>query len=149
MLKIHTGLFLVLTFVVTLLNCKSDTKQSSENPYSALQETDLKKSITRGSEIYADFCVSCHLPSGEGVKNAYPPVANSDYLKENRTESIKGLKFGLKGEIVVNGNTYNSYMPPMGLADDEIADVMNYINHSWGNNYGKIVTEEEVAKIKK
>ena len=40
-------------------------------------------------------------------------------------------------------------MPPMGLGDDEIADVMNYINHSWENKNGDIVTEEEVSKIKK
>jgi hypothetical protein len=26
---------------------------------------------------------------------------------------------------------------------------MNYINNSWGNKYGKLITEEEVAKIEK
>ena len=40
----------------------------------------LKKSIERGSEIYADFCVTCHLPNGNGVENIYPPLAKSDYL---------------------------------------------------------------------
>ena len=93
--------------------------------------------------------MSCHLPSGEGVKNVYTPLANSDYLKTKRTISIKGVKYGQKGEITVNGVIYNNIMSPMGLGDDEIADVMNYINHSWGNDYGEIVTEEEVSKISK
>jgi mono/diheme cytochrome c family protein len=93
--------------------------------------------------------MSCHLPNGKGVKHIYPPLADSDYLKNNRDASIKGIKYGLKGEIIVNGDTYNNYMAPMGLGDDEIADVMNYINHSWGNKNGKIVTEKEVGKIKK
>jgi mono/diheme cytochrome c family protein len=37
----------------------------------------------------------------------------------------------------------------LGLSDDEVADVMNYITNSWGNTYEKMVTEEEVSKIKK
>lgn len=109
----------------------------------------LKKSIKRGNEIYTDFCVSCHLPNGEGVKTVYPPLANSDFLKKNRKASIRGLKYGLKGEITVNKKRYNSYMPPLGLSNDEIADVMNYITNSWGNKNDKIVTEKEVSQIKK
>ena len=35
------------------------------------------------------------------------------------------------------------------MGDDEVADVMNYINNSWGNKYGNLITEEEVAKIEK
>ncbi|MCF7561037.1 cytochrome c [Sabulilitoribacter multivorans] len=123
-------------FCAILLNCNSQTAE-------------LKSSIERGKDIYTDFCVTCHLPNGEGVKNVYPPLAQSDYLKNNREASILGIKYGQKGEIVVNGKTYNSFMAPMGLSDDEVADVMNYITNSWGNQEDKIITEEEVSKIKK
>ncbi|MDO5971702.1 cytochrome c [Flavivirga aquimarina] len=109
----------------------------------------LKESIERGNEIYTDFCMSCHLPNGEGVENVYPPLAKSDYLIKKREESIRGIKYGLEGEIVVNGITYNSNMAALGLSDDEVADVMNYITNSWGNKNNKIVTEEEVKNIKK
>ncbi|WP_185956507.1 c-type cytochrome [Changchengzhania lutea] len=120
------------------------------NAYKYAPRTDLlKESIARGQEIYSDFCISCHLPSGEGVENVYPPLAKSDFLMEKREESISGIKYGQQGEIVVNGKTYNGYMAPLGLSDDEVADVMNYINNSWGNTCDKIVTEEEVSKIKK
>ncbi len=113
------------------------------------QDTKLQESIKRGNEIYGDFCITCHLEKGEGVKNTFPPLANSDYLLNNRTESIAGVKYGQRGEIVVNGITYNSVMMPMGLEDEEIADVMNYILNSWGNKSDKIVTPEEVALILK
>jgi len=113
------------------------------------QNNQLEESIERGSEIYQDFCVSCHLPNGMGVRKIYPPLANSDYLAKNREASIKGIKFGMTGEITVNDNKYNNTMAPMGLSEDEIADVMNYINNSWGNKNDKMVTEEEVSKIKK
>ncbi|HEX9600290.1 MAG TPA: cytochrome c [Mariniflexile sp.] len=113
------------------------------------QTNTLKASIERGEEIYTDFCVSCHLPNGKGVEKVYPPLANSDYLLKNREASIRGIKFGMSGEIVVNGKKYNNVMTPLGLSDDEIADVMNYISNSWGNKNDKIVTEAEVSKIKK
>ena len=67
----------------------------------------------------------------------------------NRQESIKGLKYGMKGEITVNGKKYNSYMAPLGLSDYEIADVMNYTTNSWGNKNDKMITEAEVSEIKK
>lgn len=113
------------------------------------QQDELQESITRGQEIYTDFCINCHMADGKGVENTFPPLANSDYLKNNQEASIRGIKYGQKGEITVNGKTYNSFMAPMGLSDDEVADVMNFINNSWGNSNDKMVTEEEVSKVKK
>ena len=113
------------------------------------QDNKLQESMERGSEIYADFCVTCHLTKGEGVPYTFPPLAKSDYLMKNRKESIRGIKYGQRGEIVVNGETYNNTMMPMGLTDDEVADVMNYITNSWGNKNNKIVTVEEVTAIGK
>lgn len=89
------------------------------------------------------------MPDGEGVKNTFPPLAKSDYLIKNREASIRGIEYGQEGEIIVNGITYNNTMAPMGLSDDEIADVMNYISNNWGNKNPKMVTEEEVSRIKK
>lgn len=113
------------------------------------QSDALKSSIKKGQEIYTDFCATCHLPNGKGVERVYPPLANSDYLKKNREASIKAIKFGLQGGITVNGKKFNSIMAPLGLSDDEVADVMNYISNSWGNKNDKIVTKAEVSKIKK
>lgn len=113
------------------------------------QEPNLKESMERGKEIYADFCVTCHLDSGEGVPYTFPPLANSDYLLQQREASIHAVKFGLQGEITVNGTVYNSGMAAMGLEDDEIADVLNYAMNSWGNTQEEMITMEEVAAIEK
>ena len=115
--------------------------------FSLFQDSKLKESISRGADIYADFCVTCHLPSGEGVENTFPPLANSDYLLNNREASIRGVKYGQRGELTVNGVIYNNTMMPMGLEDQEIADVMNYIYNSWGNKGDGLVTAEEVNAI--
>ena len=115
--------------------------------YTNAQEPELQSSMVRGSEIYNDFCVACHMPAGEGIPFVFPPLAKSDYLKQQRTASIKGVKFGQEGELIVNGETYNNTMAPMGLDDGEIADVMNYIMNSWGNSTNEMVTIKEVEAI--
>lgn len=104
---------------------------------------------TPGKEIYADFCIQCHGANGKGDTKNFPPLASSDWLINKRTQSIAAVKFGQSGEIIVNKMKYNSSMPAMGLSNQEVADVMNYVMTSWGNKQTKIVTEKEVAEIKK
>ena len=109
------------------------------------QDKELEESINRGADIYSDFCINCHMANGEGVEKTFPPLAKSDFLLNKREESIRGVKYGQQGYILVNGVAYNNIMPPMGLEDEEIADVMNYILNSWGNKSDSIVTPEEVS----
>ncbi|WP_445382613.1 c-type cytochrome [Robiginitalea sp. IMCC43444] len=112
------------------------------------QDKTLSKSIERGAAVYQDFCVTCHLPDGKGVEGVYPPLAGSDYLMSKRAASIRGIKFGQRGPIEVNGITYDNTMMPMGLKDQEVADVMNYIRNRLGNKTEEaMVTEAEVAQI--
>ena len=89
-------IFLCLSLVVF-----SFTKK--EEVYVAVnQGTKLKESIKRGKEVYDNMCISCHLTNGEGVPKVFPPLAKSDYLMKKREASIRAIKYGLKGEIVVN-----------------------------------------------
>ena len=108
----------------------------------------LQESLLDGQEIYEAFCAQCHLEDGKGVKGIYPPLAESDFLKDiNRT--ISSIKYGLKGPITVNGEKYNSIMVSQGLDDEEISDVVNYILNSWGNSTKQLITEEIVTSIEK
>lgn len=136
----------LLILIVMLSACKSDKKKTAN--YAINQDpTHLEESIKRGEQVYTDMCVTCHLPNGKGVPKAFPPLADSDYLREKQTESIKAVKHGMSGKIVVNGETYNSVMSPLGLSDQEVADVMNYINNSWGNAIKNKITPEKVSKL--
>ena len=113
------------------------------------QNPELTASIERGKTIYSDFCVVCHMDTGVGVENAFPPLAQSDYLLNNREKSIHMVKYGGSGEIIVNGKKYVGTMTNLGLTDKEVSDVMNYILNSWGNKSKDMVTEEEVATVEK
>lgn len=113
------------------------------------QEKPLKQSILDGEEIYQDFCLQCHLDNGKGVENTFPPLAKSDYLQNNIEASIRGIKYGLRGEITVNGKTYNGVMVNQGLYEEEIADVINYILNSWGNRAENQITVAQVLEVQK
>ncbi|WP_083187080.1 c-type cytochrome [Polaribacter vadi] len=121
-----------------------------EDSYTEInQDSKFTESIKRGKEVYTDMCISCHMANGEGLPKVYPPLAKSDYLMEKREASISAIKYGLKGKIVVNGITYKNMMSRLGLLDDEVADVMNYITNSWGNKNSKMITIEEVKAVSK
>ena len=113
------------------------------------QNKTKKESIKAGSEIYQDFCVQCHLSTGIGVFGVFPPLKASDYLLENTNLSIAGIKYGLKGKIIVNNEEYNGVMIRQGLDNEEVADVMNYILNEWGNETTDFITPNQVSKIPK
>lgn len=113
------------------------------------QNKTKKESIKAGSEIYQDFCVQCHLSNGIGVFGVFPPLKASDYLLENTNLSIAGIKYGLKGKIIVNNEEYDGLMIRQGLDNEEVADVMNYILNEWGNETTDFITPNQVSKIPK
>ena len=111
------------------------------------QETKLELSKIRGKEIYSNYCITCHQENGEGVVGVFPPLASSDFLLENNEKAIRAIIFGENAELVVNNVTYFGEMPPQDLTDQQIADVMNYILNSWGNQ-GEAINLEKINEIK-
>jgi mono/diheme cytochrome c family protein len=53
------------------------------------------------------------------------------------------LRYGLHDTITVNGKTYAEQMPANALLlDVDIANILNYVNHSWGNDNPPYSLEE-------
>jgi len=100
-----------------------------------------------GAQAYGKVCVACHQPTGLGIPKAFPPLAKSDFLMADKARSIKVVLKGLEGPVTVNGETFNSVMPMLGMDDDTIANVLTYVRNTWGNQ-GDAVTTEEVAKVR-
>ncbi len=141
---------LLLVFIFNLSACKDSNNKASDIQDSIVQVTNsLPESMARGGEIYTDYCMQCHLGNGLGVPKNFPPLANSNWISEKRNESIHAVKYGQNGEIVVNDITYDGVMVPMGLNDQQVADVLNYVMNNWGNIQNKMVTAEEVNLVAK
>jgi len=103
-----------------------------------------------GEKTYLQNCAACHQADGKGLAGAFPPLADSDWLKGKTAKEVATTVLkGLQGEVVVNGETYNSVMPAQShLSDAEIASTINYVLSSWGNKGGKI-RASEVAALRK
>jgi len=123
---------LIFTFIFPVFVFAQDIRQS--------------ESYANGQLVYEDFCMLCHMANGKGVPKAFPPLSNSDYLEDIKA-TINSIKYGLNGPIVVNGVKYNSVMAPMGLDDQEVADVTNFILNTWGNKSDKLITKQMVEKL--
>tara|TARA_R100000935_G_C2767474_1_gene136246 strand:+ start:233 stop:688 length:456 start_codon:yes stop_codon:yes gene_type:complete len=151
-MKLLPILFTASLFVA----CNSDKKKDESSLNSeeisisdSPAQAKVSESYKRGEEVYTNLCVTCHLPSGKGIPGNFPPLAGSDWLTDKRTESLKAIKYGLAGPIVVNGENYNNAMAAQGLSDQEVADVMNYISNTWGNTSKKEVTEADIKVLTK
>ncbi|WP_423146016.1 copper-containing nitrite reductase [Rubrolithibacter danxiaensis] len=123
---------------------QSITPKRKEAP---IPERTYADRMEKGKILYESNCAACHQKNGEGVSNAFPPLANSDYLMARNDKGIGIPLHGLSGVIKVNGKEYNGVMPQMQLTDDEIASVLTYVRNSWGNK-GGLVKAEEVSKVR-
>ena len=99
--------------------------------------------IKLGADIFANNCQACHQANGEGVPDAFPPLAKSDYLNGDKIRAIKTVTGGLEQKLVVNGHEFNGVMPAWTLSDEDIANVLTYAYSQWGNS-GLEVTPDEV-----
>jgi len=114
-----------------------------------IQPANMAKSIANGKLVYANNCINCHMENGKGMEGSFPPVAKSDFLKRPPKDLINVILKGQSGEIKVNGIVYNLMMPAQDyLSDEEIADVLNYINNSWGNKNLKPILPSQVKQLR-
>lgn len=140
----------LLAFVaaaVTIGGCSDGKKEESRSTdiYEGLDERTsirLRQYMSEGVQLYNQYCSNCHQMDGTGLAQLIPPLAGSDYLLDDPERAACIIKNGQSGKITVNGVEYDGVMPPLGLKDLEIAEILTYISNSWGNKKGLIgVTE--------
>ncbi len=118
--------FGIIAFLLAIIgsivySCQSEDKIEFMRYYSA------------GQALYKTHCQNCHGQNGEGLAALIPPLTDTEYLKQHRKQLACYLKNGLKLPILVNGKAYNGEMPPANLAPVEIAQVLTYVQNSFGN----------------
>ncbi|HLV41080.1 MAG TPA: copper-containing nitrite reductase [Brumimicrobium sp.] len=121
--------------------------EKDEKDAAPIVELSKADKMAEGKKLYGSTCFACHQANGEGIANAFPPLAKADYLNADVDRAIEIVLRGKSGEITVNGEKYNSVMTAQNLTDKEVASVMTFIYNSWGNN-GTEVTTEMVQKVR-
>ncbi len=125
----------------------SNPEKSAETATTAAPVRSMEERMKLGQTLFTTNCSSCHQANGQGVPNAFPPLAKSDYFMKQPDKGIGIVLHGLSGNIIVDGHNFNGIMPQLSLSDDDIANILTYERNSWGNKSGG-VTAAEVAKIR-
>ena len=102
-----------------------------------------------GKVIYDALCLNCHQPTGLGLPGVYPPLAGSDWVAGDAATLCKIVMHGLAGPIKVKGEDFKQLavipMPPMGLNDQQMADVLTYVRSNFGNQAPAVKPDEVKA----
>lgn len=111
------------------------------------EDIKLKQYYIDGQALYKSHCANCHQDNGQGLAGLYPPIAGSNFLKDNKNLVLCSMRYGLKDTIVVNGKTYHQPMPAnTQLQALDVAEIATYIYNEWGNE--KIITDvKSVQKV--
>lgn len=117
---------------------ETDPEETNPEETEAADAAPATVNLEVGREVFEGNCTTCHSSDGEAVPGAYPPLAGHApelYNAEGGRDYLANLLlYGVQGEIVVDGETYNGVMPSwQQLSDQQLADVLNYILSDWGN----------------
>lgn len=107
---------------------------------------DTTAQLARGGELYDKQCASCHGKDGRGLGGVYPPLAGNGAVVE--PTGINTIRIVLLGGFApttaAHPRPYS--MPPFAqqLSDADVAAVVSYVRHAWGND-APAVMERDVA----
>ena len=148
MKKRHPG-FLVISVLVFPAIVLAQTPPTPDTSGPLVHAAEVAASQMKSGEgTFKAACTPCHQADGKGLPGAFPPLAGSDFLVKDKTRAITTVVHGRTGPTVVNGQKFDSVMPPMTqLSDQEIANVLTFVSNSWGNK-GWVVAVDDVAKIR-
>lgn len=104
---------------------------------------------THGAQLYVDRCAGCHRTDGKGHGRVFSPLAGNPLLQT--TDATSAINIVLSGSTVPATKTAPSAftMAPYAwlLTDQDIADVVSFIQTSWGNR-GAVATSSNVAALR-
>ena len=134
----------VLGVLVIALFFSCSQTQETENQAQEKEVANIP-GFFEGKALFEANCVRCHQKSGEPNIKLYPPLKGSDYLQANQPKIACIIRNGVDEDLIVNGKEYKIKMQGFPeLTAQEISQIINYINNSWGNDFGKT----DVEKVK-
>ncbi|WP_413541326.1 c-type cytochrome [Gibbsiella quercinecans] len=102
-----------------------------------------------GKQTYAMYCSTCHGNQGEGSDNAIPALAgNPSVTASNPLTALRVVLEGAQTPITEHGAALSMPGYAWALDDRQVADLMNYLRGSWGNQAAP-VTAGQVKETRK
>lgn len=94
-----------------------------------------RPALARGQALYLDNCTACHMPDGRGIANVFPPLTGSAAIQADDPGTVLHVVLDGARMAATKSKPTGLMMPGFGwkFTDAEVADVVNYIRHAWGN----------------
>jgi mono/diheme cytochrome c family protein len=98
---------------------------------------------------YEVDCSACHGVKGEGIHGMVPAFAGNGSMLNDPTNMINALLNGARAPHTADRQTAAG-MPSFDwkMNDQQMADMLNYVRNSWGNQAAE-VTPQQVAAMRK
>lgn len=122
-----------------------DAWYAAEVSNEAVRRENLSKTFTpeelmaQGEQVYGTFCASCHMANGQGVPPVFPSLVGTPVATGDRDEHIRLVIEG------VPGTAMQAFGKQLDAA--QLAAVVHYERHSWGNNTGDITQPRDVMAL--
>ncbi len=111
----------------------------AEREQMASQTFTAEQLMTLGEQVYSKNCVACHQADGKGVPPVFPALAGSKIATGDQAPHIKQILEG------VPGTAMQAFATQLNAA--EIAAVVHYERHSWGNAADDITQPIDVLNL--
>lgn len=139
-------LFFSLAYIAS--GCSGQNENKATEALNIEDKMRYEQYMVQGELLYKTHCANCHQADGTGFRRLIPPLANADYMMQDVNRTLCVIKYGIQGEILVNGIDYNQKMPGNEqLKDIEIAQIATFIYNAWGNQQGYISAKEVTSKL--
>ena len=110
---------------------------AAPSPYIA-RATEVQ--FNAGAKLYETHCIDCHQANGSGMAPAYPALAGNRAV--TMEQAVNPIRSVLHGGFApgTSGNPRPYGMPAFGplLSDVEVAAVVSYVRHAWGNQAPRV-----------
>ncbi len=110
----------------------------ADDPNKVWELADLQ---ARGEKVYAANCVACHQANGKGIPGTFPALEGSKVVLGDSAQQL---------DVVLHGRPGTAMSSFKQLSDAEIASVITYTRHAWGNDAKEAVVQpSQVASARK
>lgn len=155
-MKRNTILAIISIFAIAfLVSCGGgETKKAAEEetvaetPPPPPAKSGLEAQLAVGEKIYNDKCIVCHQADAKGIKGAFPPLADADYLIADPVRGVAQTLNGSNEEMIINGEKYHAPMTPQVETKEDALAVINYVLKNFnGFTDDKLLTMDDVKDV--
>ena len=95
--------------------------------------------MAEGEQVYLQFCASCHQANGQGIPPAFPSLVGTPVVTGPKEEHLR---------LVIDGVAGSAMQAFGGQLDArQMAAVVHYERHAWGNDAGDVTQPVDVVNL--